>query len=97
MLRYWIPVSGSPHLRAVSGPVMKVAATRLGAGPDSAHTVDFWAEGTIDGPEPAQRVFQVFGTGHPLPEGALWRGTCDRTPEGLVWHLYELTEGLEEA
>jgi hypothetical protein len=32
----------------------------------------------------------VFGTGQPLPEDAGWRGTCDRTPDGLVWHLYEL-------
>ena len=50
--------------------------------------VDFWAEYTEGAPRVA-RHFQVFGTGHVLPPGARWVGTCARE-RGIVWHLYEI-------
>lgn len=90
MLNYEVIVGGQPKRLPVAGDVLHVAAERLGVGPNAQHVVRFWAEGSPTGPEPARRAFQVFGTGHPLPENAVWRGTTDRTPEGLVWHLYEL-------
>ena len=54
--------------------------------------MEFWAEDTTPAPgwTLLQRTFQVFGTGQPLPEKAQWRGTTDRDPAGLVWHLYEM-------
>lgn len=95
MLRYEVAVSGRPQTFPIygDGDPVHVAASRLGVGPSALHIVEFWAEADdgddFRGPF-ARRTFQVFGTGHPLPDGAVWRGTCDRTPEGLVWHLYEL-------
>lgn len=97
VLRYWLVVDGEPKILHVAGDPLHVAADRLGSGLDAKHIVEFWAEG--DAPstpvaelraDPRRRVFVVVGTGQPLPDGAVWRGTCDRTEEGLVWHLYEL-------
>lgn len=51
--------------------------------------VEFWAEHDSSAPS-SLRVFQVFGTGHPLPPDARYVGTCPRTADGLVWHLFEL-------
>jgi len=82
MYRYEVQVDDQPHpFFLTSGPV-HVAAP-------SPNVVEFWAEnrGDEDG---RQRAFQVFGTGQPLPDFARWVGTCDRTPGGLVWHLYEV-------
>lgn len=63
-------------------PVRAVAARRVSV-------VEFWVE-RWDGSPLVDRLFQVFGTGQALPDRAAWRGTCPRTAEGLVWHLYEL-------
>src|SRR5260370_973455 len=41
------------------------------------------------------RRFQVFGTGHPLPQNARYVGTCPRV-SGLVWHLFELVSDEDE-
>lgn len=82
MFRYAVPVDGQPHVIALSHSPVAVAP----AGPD---VVEFWCEHTDGAPE-VKRAFQVFGTGHPLPPAAEWRGTCLRTRAGLVWHLYEL-------
>lgn len=81
MFRYEVPVDGQPHEHLLASDPVAVAAPVL-------ECVEFWAE---QDPEvvPARRVFQVFGTGHPLPDGARWVGTCPRIG-GLVWHLYEL-------
>lgn len=90
MLRYQVIVNDRPQtIELYGGDPLRVAAARIGVGPGAAHAVDFWAEGSLEAPG-TKRTFQVFGTGHPLPEGARWWGTTDRTPEGLVWHLYEL-------
>lgn len=94
MLRHMVVVSDKPQTLKVGGDPVHVEAARIGVADNAPHVVEFWAEGR-DWDEPDTRVsrtFQVFGTGHPLPEGAKWWGTTARTPEGLVWHLYEVTE-----
>jgi hypothetical protein len=83
MFRYVIPADSEPHVVRLShGPVAVAAVAQAPA-------VEFWAECTEGTPQ-VRRAFQVFGTGHPLPEDAVWTGTCDRTPDGLVWHLFEV-------
>lgn len=91
MLRHEIFVDGGPQTVSLQdGPVRHVAASRGGGG---RQVVEFWVES--DAKSLARgRVFEVFGTGHPLPGNAVWRGTTDRTPEGLAWHLYELTKDV---
>jgi hypothetical protein len=51
--------------------------------------VSFWAERDAE-MAARTRLFMLVGTGHPVPEGGIYRGTTDRTPGGLIWHLYEL-------
>ena len=82
MHRYEVPIDDGPHVIPLSGSPVAVAAQT------HAYVVEFWAEDT--GGPPVKRMFQVFGTGHALPEGARWVGTCARV-EGFVWHLYELS------
>jgi hypothetical protein len=87
MFRYTIPVNGQPRAFDLTGDPVYVAG---GATLDE---VDFWAEHADGAPE-RPRWFQVFGTGHPLPPGARWAGTCPRD-RGIVWHLYEIVSGKE--
>lgn len=83
MYRYVVPINGQPHLiPLVRNPVAVAAPTD--------DYVEFWAEYIDDGDPPLKRFFQVFGTGHRLPERARWIATCARTATGLVWHLYEI-------
>jgi hypothetical protein len=89
MLRHWVVVGGAPKRIEVGGDPVHVEAARIGVGDQAPHIVEFWAEGSLE-EDGTARTFQVFGTGHELPEGARWRGTTARTVEGLVWHLYEL-------
>jgi hypothetical protein len=89
MFKYTVPVDDEPHGYDLTGdPVMAAAV-------DQGKTVEFWAEHT-NGIE-RRRLFQIFGTGQPLPEGAEWFGTTQRLGPtgvplamGLVWHLYEV-------
>lgn len=82
MFHYVVPVDDQPHEFRLTHDPAAVATLAI-------DIVEFWAEhdGTS---EEVSRVFQVFGTGHPLPPGARHTGTAPRTEEGLVWHLYEL-------
>jgi hypothetical protein len=83
--KYTIPVTGVPHGIQVpigARPVHVAAGNR----PDE---VLMWVEVDADSPD-VHRVFQVFGTGHPIPEGWEYVGTAP-TPFALVWHLYERT------
>jgi hypothetical protein len=104
MFRYVVRVDDQPHTfnlacSGYSGP-LHVAAS-LGRpgnieepaeiGDAAIHVVEFWAEHDPDSFGEQPRTFQVFGTGHPIPDGMSWVGTCDRTPDGFVWHLYEVT------
>lgn len=49
----------------------------------------------VDLPDPSappeRRVFCVFGTGHPLPDGfnGEYLGSCQMAGGALVWHIYE--------
>jgi hypothetical protein len=85
MFRYVVSVDDEPHVVPLSHSPVAVAAI-------GAWSVEFWAEHTEDAPQ-VNRAFQVFGTGHPLPDDARWVGTCARTAGGLVWHLYEIGVG----
>ena len=71
------------ELSSPTGPLLRVAAS------PAEGVVEFWDEHIDDG-SAFDRVFQVFGTGHPIPSDAQWRGTTERTPSGFVWHLFEL-------
>ncbi|MEV0382383.1 hypothetical protein [Nonomuraea sp. NPDC050643] len=92
MLRYQVVVGDRPKRIEIGEGWLspaRVEASRLGVGPNAQHIVEFWAEGDLDGPVVGVWL-QVFGTGHPLPEGARWWGTTARTEDGFVWHLYEV-------
>jgi hypothetical protein len=83
MFRYVVQVDDREHELALTGdPVAVATADPFGT------AVEFWAEHDGEA-RPVPRTFRVFGTGHTLPPGARWRGTCPRTSSGLVWHLYE--------
>lgn len=87
--RYTIPVDDRPHVVHLTGDPLHVAN---GVTLDE---VEFWAEHDGEALEyPA--AFQVVGTGQPLPDGAVYAGTCPRTREGLVWHLYRLPVASRE-
>lgn len=83
VFRYVVPVDDRPHVIHLTNDPLHVAN---GVTLDE---VDFWAEHDTGGLEyPA--AFQVVGTGQPLPDGARYVGTCPRTREGVVWHLFRI-------
>lgn len=85
MYRYVVPADDHAHTFRLSHSPVAVAVSNAG------REVEFWAEHT-EGATQVARAFRVVGTGHPLPDGARWIGTCPRTELGLVWHLYETGE-----
>lgn len=81
VLRYEVPVDGVWHALALSGPVLHVDTRNRGL-------VEVWA--LDDGGPKAERRFQVFGTGQPLPDGVVAHVGSVITAQGaLVWHLFE--------
>lgn len=82
--RYEVGLDG-PAVIPLTGEPRHVSALPGSAG------VEFWAEHVSSRPA-EDRVFTVIGTGHPVPDGAAYVGTAPRTREGLVWHLFELTQ-----
>jgi hypothetical protein len=93
--RFSVPVDDQWHRIELAGPVVHVDCRR-------SDIVEFWA---IESKEPArQRYFRVFGTGQPVPDDLTYIGTA-LTPAvaplsaygGLVWHLFERTNGRAEA
>ncbi|RCG31926.1 hypothetical protein DQ384_05115 [Sphaerisporangium album] len=86
MFRYAVPIDDNPHLLRLAADPVKVATCTIGT---MTPGVEFWAEWRHD-VQLAERTFQVFGTGHPVPVNAIHRGTAERDMHGLVWHLYEL-------
>jgi hypothetical protein len=86
MFRYKVPVDDGAHSFKMNGDPVAVAMMVDEFGH---HYVELWAEHTEGVPE-KERTFKVYGTGHQLPYNAWWIGTCPRSPEGLIWHLYEL-------
>jgi hypothetical protein len=87
IFRYTVPVDDQAHVIHLTSDPLHVANG------GTLDEVEFWAEHDMDALEyPA--VFQVVGTGQPLPDGARYVGTCPRTREGIVWHLYRLPVGV---
>jgi hypothetical protein len=84
--RYEIPV-GEPAVFELGGHPWRVETC-----PGRDGVVEFWTHFSGD-KYTMTRTFQVFGTGHPVPEDAEWRGTTGRTRSGLVWQLFELRGG----
>jgi hypothetical protein len=77
--RYEVPVDDQWH--AITG-----CSTPLHIDSRDPQVVEFWAWPRPDLPA---RFFRVFGTGHPIPDGAVYRGTTVAPGGVLVWHLLE--------
>lgn len=83
MYRYQVGLDGPVEIGLTGDPVaFGTLAYSMG--------IEFWAEHDEAKPE-VPRTFVIVGTGHRIPDGAVYVGTAPRTREGLVWHLYELT------
>lgn len=85
VLRFEIPIDDQPH-KLPSGRVVMVSENRRGF----PNRVEVWVD-TEEGENLARgtsQKLQVFGTGHPVPEDALWVGSCRADP--LVWHVFEV-------
>lgn len=78
--RYEVPVDDAWHEMVLTGPIVKVAC-RNGV----RDVVHFWALAEVGSPFSAR--LRVFGTGHQVPDEAVYRGTAIAEP--LVWHLFE--------
>lgn len=87
MYRYQVGLDG-PVVIGLTGAPVAFGALGYSAG------IEFWAE-HHDGKPEIPRTFLVVGTGHSIPDGAVYVGTAPRTREGLVWHLFELPGGPE--
>ena len=83
MYRYQVSLDGPVEIALTGNPVAFAA-------PRARDGVEFWAEHDDSRPV-VPRTFMIVGTGHPILDGASYVGTAPRTPEGIVWHLYELT------
>jgi hypothetical protein len=84
VFRYTVPIDDQPHVIHLTNDPLHVASGMI-----RSDELEFWAEhdtGALEYPA----VFQVVGTGQPLPDGARYVGTAPRTREGLVWHLYRV-------
>lgn len=95
MYRYTVPIDGQPHtIPLAPGHTAELRPLHVAATPGA---VEFWAVHSDEYPKALLPfTFQVFGTGHDLPPRAWWRGTTPRTPQGLVWHLFEVPALLQE-
>lgn len=83
VIREVVAVDGAWHTLQLNGPVLHV---------DSRGTdyVELWALDNGGEHEAVARDFQVFGTGHVLPdEPVTYRGTAIVASGALVWHLFE--------
>lgn len=89
VLRYRIKVDGGPQVfrTEADSDALRVEAVPLDLAEDGGHYVDFWM---ISFGQETEHTYEVFGTGHPIPDNALWQGTTARTSDGLVWHLFQL-------
>lgn len=80
--RYQVGLDG-PETIGLTGDPVAFAALGDSAG------IEFWAEHD-DAKAAVPRTFVIVGTGHRIPDGAVYVGTAPRTRLGLVWHLYEM-------
>lgn len=77
--RYEVPVDDRWH--PIPG-----CSTPVHVGCRDPRVVEFWA---FHRPDLPPRDFRVYGTGHPIPDGAEYRGTAVAPGGSLVWHLLE--------
>lgn len=90
-MRWQVPVDDQDHGVPAHGPVVACGTTEGLWRHGPTHWVEFWTVDRAEHPatDPTEdRVFRVFGTGQPIPDGYVWRATADRE-DGLVWHLFE--------
>lgn len=83
IFRYMVDVDDRIHAHDLRGEIVAVGCRKLDA-------VEFWSVDDEDEPYDVRR-FTVVGTGHPLPEGGIHRGTAVAPGGQLVWHLIEVT------
>lgn len=89
--RYEVPVDDKVHVFSMTGSALPGIQSHVEwDGTIPIHLVEFWAEHWGMSATPTQHAFQVFGTGHEVPEAARYIGTARREASGLVWHLYEV-------
>jgi hypothetical protein len=72
-----------PEVINLTGPPLAFGVLERSKG------MEFWAEHD-DAEAEIGHTFIIIGTGHLVPRDARYVGTAPRTPEGYVWHLYEL-------
>lgn len=92
ILRHPVKIDDQDHEVHADGPVLHVAADRwVEFWTLSADDPAFWDVplGSVSPTEPPPRLFRIFGTGHLIPDGYVYRGTAERTSEGFMWHLFE--------
>lgn len=90
VLKWDIPVDDEPHM-AGAYPVHVMCQ-------DTYETVQIWTLDAGDGHR--DTPYQVFGTGQPVPDGAVYVGTAPALKGQLIWHIFDMTyvvpEGPEE-
>lgn len=84
VFRYEVPVDDNWHKVSLTSAPVYVAG--------DVNTVEFWAE-SLDNVPATDMYFIVVGTGHVVPNGARYVGTCPRLPNGIVWHLFSSKTG----
>lgn len=84
ILRTSFPASAAANI-ALESPVLALhcAPARTGG-----EVIDVWYVDHDEEPTSERVVFDVYGTGHPLPDHpGHYVGTCVM-PSGLVWHVF---------
>jgi hypothetical protein len=89
--RYEVEIAKEPTAIVLGGDPLHIGLN------EAQDKVEFWAEAMHDDPaksrhsrKPRERIFQVFGTGMPIPDRAKYWGTTPRSFLGYVWHLFEI-------
>ena len=80
------PLSGPMTIRMPEGKPCHIGLQHGG--------IKMWCP--VDGPD-MDRTFCVVGTGHEFPEPSVyWTPLGSIIDRGFVWHVWELTEDLDE-
>ena len=76
------PISNNSILLPTNATVVKVGIQ------DGSAFV--WIEHDLTQIPKYPRNYKIFGTGHDIPDSAIWQGTFFDAP--FVWHVYEVVE-----